>query len=150
MKPVSMAVRASPSRGRAVDGGVLVAGILTSGMGLYHFFLPLQVHWSQPLARVPMLAWALMMINACFSFLLLAGGIITIDIALRPQERDRTGAWVLAVMAGFWLFNGVYQWLAPMPLPPRLAGLRWAFLGFALVGVSLYALALRRRGAPSV
>jgi len=47
-------------------------------------------------------------------------------------------------MAGFWLFNAAYQVLAPMPLPPRLAGLRWGFLGFAVGAFLLYCIALRR------
>ncbi|MEK7330837.1 MAG: hypothetical protein AAB113_08540 [Candidatus Eisenbacteria bacterium] len=133
----------------ASDWGLAVAGILTCGMALYHFWLPIAFRWGDALAEVPMLHWGLFIINACFSYLLLAGGAATIAIALEPGRRERAGRWVLMAMAGCWLFNGAYQVFIPMPLPQRMAGLRWGFLAFPAVVVLLYGLALARRRAPS-
>ena len=132
------------------DARLLAAGILTAGMALYHFGLPFMFGWGGDLAREPMLRWALFSINAFFSFLLLAGGTITVAIARGPGPRERTHRWVLVGMAGFWAFNATYQVLAPMPLPPRLAGLHWVLLGFAVLVLALYAISLARpRSTPN-
>jgi len=152
------AIRAVPRAGEAgrdagaaprrFDAAALAAGILTSGMALYHFTLPVSFRWGEALEQAPTLRWGLWLINASFSFLLLAGGALTIAIAFTPRPRDRTSAWVLGGMAGYWLFNIVWQLVAPMPLPRQLAALRFAFPAFAAMLVILYTLALlgpRRR-----
>jgi hypothetical protein len=131
-----------------MDAGLLIAGILTSAMGLYHFWLPTIFGWGKDLAKEPMLGWALLSINAFFSYLLLDGGAATIAISLRPSLRGRTAGGVLSGMMGFWLFNAAYQLVIPMPLPHRLAAMRWGFLAFAIVIVLLYAGALRRASVP--
>ena len=119
-------------------------------MGLYHFWLPAQFGWGEELAQVRMLQWALLSINTFFSYLLLAGGATTIAIALRRRPWDPIDAWVLTAMTGFWVLNAVYQMLLPMPLPPRLAGLRWALLAFAIVVVFSYTRGLLRARRPAV
>ena len=53
-------------------------------------------------------------------------------------------------MAGYWLFNAAYQVLSPMPMPARLAGLKWAFLGFGLSLALLYLGALAGRRPSSI
>ena len=125
--------------------GLVAAGVLTCGMALYHFWLPYAFHWGEVLTRAPMLRWGLFIINASFSFLLLAGGVMSLAIALRPGPRERAARWVLIAMAGYWLFNAAYQVVFPMPLPPRLAGLHWGFLGFAAAVALLYVAALSDR-----
>jgi hypothetical protein len=127
------------------DVGLLVAGLLTAGMALYHFCLPYLWGWGEPLLKMPMLHWALFMLNASFSYLLLAGGVISVGLALAPRAHDRSGRWMLVAMAGYWLFNAVYQIVAPMPMPPRLALLRWGLFGFAAAVALLYVMALTRR-----
>ncbi len=125
------------------DGSLLAAGILTAGMGLYHFWLPAQFGWSETLSHDRMLLWALLSINTFFSYLLLGGGVLTVAIAVRPGPRDPVSGWFAATMTGFWLLNATYQLFLPMPLPPRLAVLRWVLLAFALVVLILYARALQ-------
>jgi len=128
---------------RSVERGLLAGGILTSGMAIYHFWLPFQFGWPEDLARAPMLGWGLLMINASFSFLLLAFGLISLAIALRIVPREGAGTWVIGAVAAYWVFNAAYQLVAPMPMPARLASLKWALAAFALVVAFLYSRALR-------
>lgn len=132
---------------RSVDIALAAAGLLTCGMALYHFWLPFAFHWADGLTHEPMLRWALFMLNASFSYLLLVGGAMTLAIALQRGAAERTDRWVLMGMGGYWLFNSVYQVLAPMPLPPRLAMLKWVLGGFAATVVLLYLGALARSRA---
>jgi hypothetical protein len=113
-------------------------------MALYHFWLPFVFRWGDALTEVPALRWGLFMLNASFSFLLLAGGVMTLEIARRGGVRDAASRMVIVTMCGYWLFNGVYQIVAPLPLPRPVAGLRWAFLGFGLSVACLYAAGLVR------
>jgi hypothetical protein len=117
-------------------------------MGLYHFWLPAQFGWGEELAKDRMLQWALLSINTFFSYLLLAGGALTIAIALRRRPRDPIDSWMLVAMTGFWALNAVYQMLLPMPLPHRLASLRWALLTFAIAVLLFYARGLQRSWRP--
>jgi hypothetical protein len=130
--------------------GLALAGTLTSGMALYHFWLPYAFHWSDVLTHVPMVRWGLFIINASFSLLLLAGGLMSIGIAFRPILKHDAGRWVILAMAGYWLFNAAYQVLIPMPMPNRLAGLKWAFLGYSLSVALLYLGALVERRPPAI
>ena len=134
--------RAEPPR--APDLGLAAAGVLTAGMALYHFGLPFLWGWGKALAPWPMLHWALFMLNASFSYLLLAGGAATVALALRREVRDRTGRWVLLAIGGYWVFNLLYQMVSPMPMPSRMAALRWGLFGFAAVMASLYGAAVVR------
>src|SRR5712691_8626987 len=98
-----------------------IAGSFSSAMGAYHFFLPSMFHWDRFVTRIPSsIQWALFSINFFFSYLLLAGGILTF-VALRRLSRllppDRG---VLLAMGGFWIVNTLYQVFIPMPLPPKL------------------------------
>ncbi len=134
----------------SVDWSLLAAGVLTSAMALYHFWLPFGFGWPEALSRAPMLRWGLLSINSFFSYLLLAGGAMTITLAAKPAPRDRTSGWLLMSMIGFWLFNLCYQLLIPMPLPQRFAGVRWGLLSFALIVLFLYSMVLwRRRPQPA-
>ncbi len=83
-----------------------VAGSCSSLMGAYHFFLPSMFHWDMFVTKIPdAIRWGLFSINFFFTFLLLAGGILTF-VALRRLHRflppDRG---VLIAMAGFWFVN---------------------------------------------
>ena len=142
MTVLPLPARAEPPR--APDLGLAAAGVLTAGMALYHFGLPFLWGWGKALTPWPMLHWALFMLNASFSYLLLAGGAATVALAFRRDARDRTGRWVLFAIGGYWVFNLLYQLVSPMPMPPRLAALRWGLFGFAAAMAWLYGAAVVR------
>lgn len=123
---------------------LVVAGAMTAVMGAYHFFLPMQFGWGADLAGDAMLQWALLSINAFFSYLLLMGGVITMIMAASSRPWGPIGVSFLIGMTGFWMFNATYQVLAPMPLPHRLAKLAWVLAGFAIVAAVLYAISMWR------
>jgi predicted membrane metal-binding protein len=108
-------------------------------MGAYHFFLPWQFRWGAFLNKVPQpIPWALFSINFFFSFLLLAGGILTF-VALRAFRRScHCDYGILVAMAGFWLANALYQIFVPMPLPAHLWPLHVVLLGFAVIAMLAY------------
>lgn len=120
-----------------------IAASCSSAMGAYHFFLPSMFHWGAFLKKVPQpIPWALFAINFFFSFLLLAGGILTF-ITLRALRRSsHSDRGILFAMAGFWLSNTLYQIFIPMPLPARMWPLHVVLLGFAAVTTLAYAVSL--------
>ena len=120
-----------------------VAASCSSAMGTYHFFLPSMFHWGAFLKKVPEpIPWALFSINFFFSFLLLAGGILTF-ITLRALRRSsHPDRGILFAMAGFWLANTLYQVFIPMPLPARMWPLHAVLLGFAAVTLLAYVASL--------
>ena len=120
-----------------------IAGSSSAAMGAYHFFLPSMFHWDRFVTKIPdSIQWALFSINFFFSYLLLAGGILTL-IALRRLHRslppDRG---VLYAMAGFWLVNVLYQLVIPMPLPAKLWLLHLVLVGYAVLCTLAYAASL--------
>ena len=114
-------------------------------MGAYHFFLPSMFHWGAFLKKVPQpIPWALFSLNFFFSFLLLAGGILTF-VALRALRRSpamHPDRGILFAMTGFWLSNTLYQIFIPMPLPPNLWPLHVVLLGFAAATTLAYGVGL--------
>ena len=116
-----------------------VGASLSSLMGAYHFFLPWQFRWGAFLKKVPQpIPWALFSMNFFFSFLLLAGGILTF-VALRAFRRSyHCDRGILIAMAGFWLANSLYQIFVPMPLPAQLRPLHVVLLGFAVTAMLTY------------
>ena len=137
------------TRSRTATIALAVAAASSCLMGAYHFFLPSMFHWDRFVSKIPgAIRWGLFSINFFFSFLLLAGGILTF-IALRRLHRslppDRG---VLVAMGGFWLTNTLYQFVVPMPLPPKLSVLHVVLVGYACVTTIAYGAALgalRRR-----
>jgi len=122
-----------------------IAASFSSAMGAYHFFLPSMFHWGAFLKKVPQpIPWALFSINFFFSFLLLAGGILTF-VALRALRRSpamHPDRGILFAMAGFWLSNTLYQVFIPMPLPANLWPLHVVLLGFAVLTTLAYGVSL--------
>ena len=139
-----------PPGRRSPEIGLAAAGLLTGAMALYHFWLPYAFHWGDVLTAAPTVRWGLFILNASFSYLLLAGGAMSIAIAWRPELKHGAGRLVILAMAGYWVFNATYQVLIPMPMPRSLAGLRWAFLGFGLAVALLYLGALGGRRGPAL
>lgn len=120
-----------------------VAAIFSCAMGAYHFFLPSQFHWSAFLTTVPQpIPWALFSINFFFSFLLLAGGILTFIALTEFHRSSHCDRGILIAMAAFWLVNSLYQVLLPMPLPSKLWPLHIVLLGFAVVTMLAYVVSL--------
>ena len=131
------------TRSRTATIALAFAASSSCLMGAYHFFLPSMFHWDRFVTKVPgAIRWGLFSINFFFSFLLLAGGILTF-VALRrlcrslPPDRG-----VLVAMGGFWLANTLYQLFIPMPLPPKLWVLRVVLVGYAIVTAIAYGVAL--------
>jgi len=122
---------------------LFIAAFSSCAMGAYHFFLPHMFHWDNFVKKIPsVIQWALFSINFFFSFLLLAGGVLTF-VALRRLHRslppDRG---VLVAMAGFWIVNTFYQLIIPMPLPPKLWVLHVVLLGYGIVAALAYLISL--------
>jgi hypothetical protein len=134
---------------RVATIALAVGASLSSLMGVYHFFIPTIFHWGLFVRKIPSpIRWGLFSINFFFSYLLLAGGILTF-LALRrrhrspPPDRD-----LLIAMAGFWLANTLYQLVIPMPLPSALWVLHVVLITYAMVATLAYVagvIALRNR-----
>jgi hypothetical protein len=131
------------TRKRTATVALAIAASCSSAMGAYHFFLPSMFRWGAFLKKVPEpIPWALFSINFFFSFLLLAGGILTL-ITLRALRRSsHLDRGILFAMAGFWLVNTLYQVFIPMPLPTRMWPLHVVLLGFAAVTLLAYVVSL--------
>lgn len=136
-------------RARVLVVALAVAAALSTGMGAYHFFLPTMFGWAAYVQEIPTsIRWALFSINFFFSFLLLAGGILTFVAWLRVRRSVEPDRGVLVAMGGFWLVNVLYQVVLPMPLPASLWVLRVFLFGYAVVALLGYAIALRALGLP--
>ena len=122
---------------------LLTAGVCSGSMALYHYWLPFQYGWVKDIKpSAPNVAWGALMVNACFSTLLLFGAALTVQSAYRWSKRDELTTTCVAGMGLFWLFNATYQLMVPMPLPARLAFLRWVLVGFAAFVALLHGAAL--------
>lgn len=116
-----------------------IAATCSTTMGAYHFFLPSMFHWGKFLTKVPQpIPWALFSINFFFSFLLLAGGILTFVALADLRRSSRVDRGILFAMAAFWLSNTLYQVLIPMPLPARMWPLHLVLVGFAVTTLLAY------------
>ena len=118
---------------------LLVAGACTTGLGVYHFFLPSMFRWKENVQGAPETVWAMFAMNAMLSFLMCGGGLTTILIAVKRERSGATARFVTAGMAVFWIFNAAYQALRPPPFP---APLRIGFLALAIFLALLYLVAL--------
>jgi hypothetical protein len=126
-----------------VRASIALAGVNTTGIAAYHFFLPRLWGWETALVHMPpAIRWASYSINFFFSFFLICGGILTF-LSLRGD------AWRLAqhralfiVMAAFWATNLIYQLIDPLPLPPSMAIARVGFVGFAALSLVAYSVPL--------
>jgi len=131
---------------------LVIAGISSTAMALYHFGLPTFFDWENYARGLPpVIHWALFSLNFFFSFLLLCGGLATIPVALRWDKREFSGYALVLGMGAFWLANALYQTTRPMPLPERLTWLSWLLMAFAYTISFLYLfscfLSLRRGSA---
>ena len=118
---------------------LLVGGACTSGMGVYHFFLPGMFHWARYVKGSPEPIWAIFAMNAMLSFLMLWGGLSAIFITLKRDGSGATARFVTLGMALFWILNAAYQAIRPPPFP---APLPIVFLAFAILLALLFCAAL--------
>jgi hypothetical protein len=121
-----------------------IAAASSCTMASYHFALPFVWHWSRFVAHIPAtIRWGIFSINAFFSFLLLAGGVLT-GVAARALSRNASpDRGVLIAMAGFWSLNMLYQIIIPMPLPAKLWPLHVVLPGYAALTLLAYIIGLR-------
>jgi hypothetical protein len=116
---------------------LLISGVLSAAMALFHFFLPRVFTWEADLGHTPAeLRWALLSLNCFFSLLLLCAGVAAIASWWRPA----LGVSSSLTLAAFWCVNVAYQWLVPPPWPRAIALSLLAFAFLAAV-LSLWALA---------
>lgn len=126
---------------------LIVAGFLSAGMGGFHAFLPDIFGWSAGMTAAPAtLRWALPALNAFWSLFAIATGAIAWRLARGEAWRTPAGRFVVATLAAYWSLHAIYLVARPFPLPPRLAWLGWAFLGFAAVQALLHAWAAAAAG----
>jgi hypothetical protein len=121
-----------------------IAAASSGAMAGYHFALPFIWGWGRHVGDIPAtIRWGLFAINVFFSFLLLAGGVLT-GVAARKLSRGAPpdhGA--VIAMAGFWSLNLLYQIIIPMPLPARLWPLQVVLPGYAALTLLAYLIGLR-------
>ena len=121
---------------RIARGCLLIAGIMTAAMALYHFRLPYIWNWEKFVTNIPSpIRWGVFSINFFLSFLLLGGGVLTILASLKKTKKDLVSYGVLFSMGLFWIVNFLYQIVIPMPAPPKI---RSILLVFAALLVTLY------------
>jgi hypothetical protein len=110
---------------------LLVSGVGTAAMGLFHFFLPRIYGWEADMRRAPAeLGWALLSLNCFFSTLLLAAGLTAVAAWWRAELRMASSL----TLASFWCINVAYQLMAPPPWPHKIA---LGLLAFALLVAAL-------------
>jgi hypothetical protein len=129
-----------------------IAAASSCAMASYHFALPFVWHWSRFVGNIPAnIRWGIYSINTFFSFLLLAGGVLTALAARKLSRGASPDRGVLIAMAGFWTLNVLYQVVIPMPLPARLWVLHVALPGYAALTLLAYLIGLRalRTNAPA-
>ena len=135
---------------RLAKVGLLVGGLGSCAMAAYHFFLPYAWDWDRSLHVLPLaLQWGSHSINFFMSYLMFAGGVLT--LAALPQMRAgrRPDRGIVAAMAIFWMINAAYQVIIPIPLPPYLGALRLVLLSYAIVVAGAHIVAFCVLGARS-
>lgn len=120
-----------------------IAAASSCAMAGYHFALPFIWHWSRLVGDIPAtIRWGLFAINVFFSFLLLAGGVLTAVAARELRRGAPPDRGVLVAMAGFWTLNTLYQVVVPMPLPAKLWPLHLLLSGYAALTLLAYLIGL--------
>ena len=127
--------------------GLLGGGLLSSAMGGFHFFLPHLFGWGRHLGEVPPeIRWGTFAINFFMSYLMLAGGVLTLVSCWLWRESDPVtrDVGIVVVMGSFWVMNLIYQLAFPFPVPPTLWRVRLLLIGFSLVTALFYGLPVAR------
>ena len=78
---------------RHARAALAAAGILSIGMGGFHFWLPQLFRWADGIASAPdSLRWALLALNAFWSGFAVATGALALGLALARRVARRRGA----------------------------------------------------------
>jgi H+/Cl- antiporter ClcA len=78
-----------------------LAAVGGTAMGGYHYFLPIQFRWLDDIRPAHgMVAWSLLMINTCFSTLLILGSLM-VAFAAKSGTKDPMARVIVACMAIF-------------------------------------------------
>src|SRR5437016_1157996 len=118
---------------------LIMGGCFTTAMAAYHFFLPTMFGWAAEVTSVhPTVSWALFSLNFFFSYVLLALGVLTLLGALLRRTQEWTYLAVAVAAAGFWLVNGSYQVMVPMPMPHRYVLWSYFLKAYAFAVALLY------------
>lgn len=122
---------------------LLVAGLNSCAMASYHFVLPFAWGWDTSLRSLPpAIRWGSYSINFFMSYLMLAGGALTLVAWRRVHSGRPPDRGIVGAMASFWVVNLLYQIFIPMPLPERFLLVRVVLVGFAVVSAGAYLIAL--------
>ena len=120
-------------------------------MASFHFVLPYVFGWGPFLDRLPpAVRWGSYSINFFMSYLMLAGGALTLAAWRRLRAGGSPDSGIVVAMASFWVVNTLYQLFIPMPLPSRYLALRIALVGFSVVTAAAYMGTLRGLASPSL
>ena len=122
---------------------LIVAGILSCSLALYHLVLPYHMGWRRGLDGVPdSLVWALFALNFSWSVLVLLAGTLVIHAATLGPGAGSYARRTVFTVGLFWAIHGVYTWLHPLPLPSALVWLRYVLGLFPAAVVVLHWLPL--------
>lgn len=126
---------------------LLVSGVGTAAMGLFHFFLPRIYGWEVDMRHAPPeLGWALLSLNCFFSTLLLLVGLTAVAAWWRTELRVVSSL----TLTLFWCTNVAYQLMVPPPWPHKIAFGLLVFAAF-VAALSLWGMAasFRQRAQPA-
>lgn len=119
------------------------AGVLESGIALYHAVLPYHMEWARGLGGIPdSLVWAIFALNFSWSVVVFLAGCLVLYAASLGPGAGPFARRTVFVVGLFWLIHGLYTWINPLPLPPTLVWLRAVLGGFPLIVVALHWLPL--------
>jgi hypothetical protein len=132
---------------------LVLAGILSCSIALYHSVMPFHMGWRQGLGGVPSsIVWALFALNFSWSVLVFLAGSLVIHAATLGPGAGPYARRTVFTVGLFWAIHGAYTWLNPLPLPSSLVWLRYVLGLFPAAVVVLHWLPLalyRQRPAAS-
>jgi hypothetical protein len=125
---------------------VVSGGLLSALNGVAHFVLPVYFPWGEHVADLyAPVSWALYATTVFFGILLTLGGLLVVTVARMPELPSPLVTWIVAGLAGFWIFGAGYEVVIPFPAPVA----SWALPAFSVTVAALLlgGLWLRRKSA---
>jgi len=113
---------------------IVMGGLLSALNGVAHFVLPVYFPWGAHVADLyAPVRWALYATTVFFGVLLALGGLLVMAVARMPELPSQFVTWVVASLAGFWIFGAGYEIVVPFPAPVA----RWALPAFSATVAAL-------------